>query len=220
MGVIGRVALGIGAFVFLTVLIWVLGVLVYSLADIAPVIGSPSVDPHGRGKEGAVDFLGVGPFIVVFLGAIGACLVVLATFEENRTWEFYLTSLGFLIFSAVTAANYTRFDAIFTRDSQAILNIFLVGTAISVIAMFQVHLSKVKILALNIIAMFILFLMAYAFVALPGWYTISYLSWRLGAGELESLDSAAKAVGGMGSILGILGLQWKSGVLQRQRLTS
>jgi hypothetical protein len=216
MAMLGRIAVGLASFCLLPLLIWCLALYIWDVAYIDPVLGSPSTDPHGRGVEGAVDLFNIGLFVVVLLSALGAVLAVLATYRENWNAEFVITSLAFLIFSGVTVANYMSIDTVLTRDTQAILNVLLLGTAVSVIVLVQKYLTKIKILALYIIAIFGLFLAMYAFVATPGWYTISYLSWRLGAGELKDLEQVANAIGGIGSVLAVLGLQWKSGILQRQ----
>ena len=212
----GRIAVGLASFCSLPLVIWCLASYIWDVAYINPILGSPSTDPHGRGVEGAVDVFNIGLFVVVLLSALGAALAVLATYRENWNSEFVITCLAFLIFSGVTLANYMSLDAVLTRDTQAILNVLLLGTAVSVIVLLQKHVTKIKILALYIIAVFGLFLAMYAFVATPGWYTISYLAWRLGAGELKNLEEVANAIGGIGSILAVLGLQWKSGFLRRQ----
>lgn len=207
--------MALAAFFLLPLIIWALGAHLWNIAYISPMQGFPGDDPHGRGTEAAIDFLGVGLFVMIFLSAIGAALAVLATFRENWNSEFVITSLAFLLFAGVTLANYMSMDVVFTRDSQAILNVLLVGSAVGVIVLIQKYIAKIKIVSVYVVAVFILFLSAFAFVALPAWYTISFVSWRLNAGELKSLDDIAKAIGGIGSLLAVLGLQWKSGLLQK-----
>lgn len=132
-----RILIAVAAFFVLPVVFWLIGAYIWNWAYYEPLEGMPSTDPRGRGIEAAVDFLGVGRFILLLFSAIGAALAFLSTYKENRNAEFFITGIMFLIFASVTGANYTRLDAIFTRDSQAILNIALVGSTVGVVVVLQ-----------------------------------------------------------------------------------
>jgi len=180
-------------------------------------IGNPSTDPHGRGIEDSADLFGVGPLIIVLFSAIAGWLTWLTTFRANRTMEFWICSTVFSVFSVITIANYIRMDTIFTRDAQAVLNLFLVASTASLLAISEPYISRIGSVFFSVLARFLQALAMYTFLAAPIWYTISFLSWKIGAGELKSLDEAAKAVAGAASLMGTAGLTWKNGGFSRPR---
>lgn len=169
-----------------------------------------------RGEEAAIDVFGIGPLINVILSFAGSVLAYAATFRDNWTWPFALKSLLFLVFASVSAANYADADVILGKEPQAVLNIAMIGVSVGVVFVMQKYISQCKDEALYYTFLFILFLIVYAFIAVPMWYTLAFLSWSIGAGSLKSLDGAAKVFGAVLSIVAVLGVEWKAGRLIRK----
>jgi len=180
-----------------------------------PLNGEPSIDPRGRGDVHAADVVGIGAYIGILLGAIGGWLAWLWTDKKYRSVDLAVASPLFLIFAAVSAGNYTHFDVLFTRDAQAVLNILLAATGVTVIATLQRTLQKCSSLLIYTLGSCVLVFGIYAFVAIPLFYSLSFLSWKLGAGEFDSMESAAKAISAAASVISVVGLQWKHGWLLR-----
>jgi hypothetical protein len=183
------------------------------VADVVPI------GPAGtaRGDEGAIDVFGIGPFIIIILSFAASVLTYAATFRENWTLSFVTKSLLFLVFSIVSTANYAHGDLILGKEPQAILNIAMIGVSIGIVFIIQKYVSRCKDEVAYFSFLFLLLLIVYAFIAVPMWYTISFLSWKLGAGSLASLDSSAKALGAVASLVAVFGLEWKSGRLTRKQ---
>lgn len=182
-----------------------------------PMLDYPSTDPHGRGITDAADVIGIGPFIIVLIGAVGAWLAWLWTDRRNWSVDLFAASPAFIIFAPITAANYTYEDMVFTRDAQAVLNILLVASGATVVMILQQSLRRAKSTLLIIGGSCVLAFCIYGFIAIPLWYSISFLSWKQGAGELNSLDAAAKAIAAAASLLAVAGLLWKDGQLKLNR---
>lgn len=178
-----------------------------------PDIGNPSTDPSGRGQENSADFAGIGPLVTILLGMVAAWLAWLATHRRNWTLEFFVSIILFIPFSVITVANYVRHDTVFTRDSQAVLNLFLVASAASLLVLAEGYIRKIRSVLIAALARSFQAISIFAFIALPTWFTLSYLSWKFGAGKLESMDAAAKAIAAVASLATVLGLTWKDGRL-------
>jgi len=179
-----------------------------------PQVGSPGTDPRGREITGAVD-VGLGPFICILLGAIAGWLAWLWTDRRNWSLDLAVASPLFLIFAIISAANYITLDVVFSRDAQAVLNILLAATGVTVALLLQKNLTASTSTLIYVLGASLLAFCIYAFVAIPLWYSLSFLSWKMGAGELTSLDAAAKAISAAASVLSVVGLLWKDGRLSR-----
>ena len=183
-----------------------------------PDIGSPSTDLRGRGEQGSADVIGINVFASLIFGFVGAWISVLLTDRENWKLDLLFSAPIFLIFSIVCCANYFAQDQLITRDAQAALNLPLAVSGLTVSIFLQKSLLKTQLMIIRFSGMILLAISYFAFVAIPLWYTLSYLSWKFGAGELESLDTAAKAVGAVASIIAVLGVKWKNGSMRFQQL--
>ena len=178
-------------------------------------LGIGDADPRGRGE---IIYGGdIGVVIPVMFGAAAGWIAWLASDRKNWSVDLLIAAPIFLFSGPIAAANWASDDGIFTRDAQALLNIFLVASGIAVAYTLQVSLRGVKSNFILVLASSLLAICLFAVVAIPLWYTLSYLSTKLGAGRLDSLDSAAKAIGAASSILMVLGLQWKDGRLTLPR---
>ncbi len=215
---LGRIAMRIAvAFVaFLLVTLWAVfgGSHLIDLADrIFPaLVGYPSTDPHGRGTMDAAD-AGIGLFLFLLLGLVGGWLGWLATDRRNWSLDLFISAPIFLLFAAVAGANYLHFDQLFTRDAQAVLNILLVASGASVVFILQKSTERIRSMFLRVLAACLLSLTIYAFVVIPLWYSIDFVTWKLHAGKIESAESLAKTLGAVGSLLAAVGLTWKGGAL-------
>jgi uncharacterized membrane protein YbjE (DUF340 family) len=174
-------------------------------------LGDGEADPRGRG--GPIFDDTVGLFIPVLFGLTAGWIVWLATDRKNWSIDLLVATPIFLLAGPIASANWASADVIFTRDAQALLNILLVASGIAVAYALQKSLKRISSTFVLVLASTVLAICIFAFVAIPLWYTLSYLSAKLGAGKLDSLDAAAKAVGAAGSLLAVLGLQWKEGRL-------
>jgi hypothetical protein len=184
-----------------------------------PIVGEPSSDPRGRGLVSASD-VGLGPFIYLLLGAVAAWLAWLWTDRKNWSVDLFVASPVFLVFAVLTGANYIKVDTLITRDTQAVLNVLLTSSGVAIVVILHNSMHSIKSIFFHATGKAILVFCAYAFIAIPLWYTISFLSWKLGAGELDSLDDAAKALGAAASLLTFLGLAWKDGHFKVSRISS
>jgi hypothetical protein len=209
-----RGCVALAAFLAVTIVAFEAGTwLTFWVADwFPPHIGSPSTDPHGRATTGAID-TGLGIFICPLLGVIGGWLAWLWTDRKNWSFDLFVTSPLFVAFAIISAANYISYDTLFTRDAQAVLNLILFAAGATVVVLLQSNLSKSISLFIYILGAGVLAFTIYAFVAIPIWYSISFVSWKLGAGELNSLDSAAKAISAAASLIAVIGIIWKDGRL-------
>lgn len=207
--IIARIILAIIVFILIIFTSIFFGSYVFSyiLDQYPPIVGEPSTDPHGRGASGAVDVLNLGPLILIVMGAAGSWISILLTYREYRTVDLIFYSISFLPLSIIAYANYVNLDVVITRDSQSMLNIALIlcGITTSMYLYKSLRTMDTKILKNMLTIIFALFV--YLFVVIPMWYTISFLSWKIGAGEIKSLDGAAKVLGaaiGIATTIGIL----------------
>jgi hypothetical protein len=212
-----RIALSIVTFVVVTLGSFIGGTMLFMHASaiFPPIEGFPSTDPSGRGIIPAAGSE-IGLFPSLFVGFIGSWLAYLWTIKKHRSVDLYLATPLFIILSVISSANYISIDIILTRDAQAFLNVLLAASGATVsIILFQA-LSGVSIFMVRALGSLLILFCLYAFVAVPVWYSISYLSWKFGAGSLDSLDATAKAIGAMSSILLVIGVQWKDGKISVQ----
>lgn len=183
-----------------------------ALNEFGPQAGLGDEDPRGRGA-GDVDTFGIGFFICFVLGAVGGWLAWIWTDRRNWSWDLGIASPAFLILAPVASANYISLDVIFTREAQAALNLVLAISGAVVALLLARSLTAARSFLLTVAGSTALAFCLYGFVAIPLWYSLSFLSWKQGAGELNSLDEAAKAVSAAMSLLAVLGLAWKDGKL-------
>lgn len=205
----------LSAFIIVTVGSYLGGIFLFTWAasSCELIVSNPSTDLCGRGHMAAAD-VGIGPFICLLLGVVAAWLALLWTSKRNWTIDLFVASPIFIVFSVITSANYISRDVIFTRNAQAILNVLLFSSGVAVVAVLQHSSKKIESKFAAVLGAAVLAFCLYAFVAIPLWYSLSFLSWKLGAGELGSLDAAAKAVGAAISLLAMIGIIWKNGHIE------
>ncbi|MFS2179552.1 hypothetical protein ACCC98_26995 [Rhizobium pisi] len=175
-----------------------------------PIVGDPSLDPGGRGVIGAVAILGIGGYFAAILSAlVGGWIAFVISERENWTFDNIASACIYLVFSGITAANYSNQDGLITRDAQALMNILLACAGATLVPALQSILIKARSRLWLMLGSSLLALFIYAFIATPLWFTFSYTSWKLGNGELDSLEGAAKMIGAAASILTSAGLAWK-----------
>jgi hypothetical protein len=175
-----------------------------------PMVGSPGADPHGRGEPGAVDIFGLGAsFITIIMALMGGWIASILSHSEIRTFDNIASACIFLALSGITVANYASVDILITRDAQALMNVLLACAGATLVAAFQATLMERSSKLLLMLGSALLALFIYAFVAIPLWFTFSYVSWKTGAGKLDSLETAAKMISAAASILTVAGLAWK-----------
>lgn len=202
-------------FILVTVAAYISGVILTSLADglFPPIEGQPSTDPRGRGVNSAAD-VGLGSSICLLLGAVGGWIAWLLTDRKQWSVDLFVATPIFLFLAMVSSANYIYDDVIFTRDAQAFLNLLLLASGIATVFVLQKTVRASLPVIVSVLAHLLLMFCIFAFVAIPLWYSISFFSWKLGAGKLNSLDATVKAISAICSLLAVLGLSWKNGKLK------
>lgn len=192
---------------------WAGDAIIQKISEIfPPEVGSPETDPRGRGANNAAD-VGIGSFICIVQAAIGGWLAWLWTDKRHWSSDLAIASPIFLMLSVISSANYIHRDVIYTRDAQAVLNVMLAATGVSVVIILQKSLSTIRSVATYVLGMLLLSFCIYGFVAIPIWFSISFMSWKLGAGELSSLEATAKALGAVATLLAAAGIIWRDGRL-------
>lgn len=202
-------------FALVTVAAYISGIMLTSLADglFPPIEGQPNTDPRGRGTNSAAD-AGLGPSICLLLGAIGGWIAWLWTDRKQWSVDLFVATPVFLVLAMISSANYIYNDVIFTRDAQAFLNLLLLASGIATVLVLQKTVRAGLPVIVSVLAHILLMFCIFAFVAIPLWYSISFFSWKLGAGRLDSLDATVKAISAICSLLAVLGLSWKNGKLK------
>jgi hypothetical protein len=210
-----RATVTVIAFLLLVMLeVWLADTLFgWANARCSPIMGEPSTDPCGRGSTASADIFGIGFFICILLGGVGAWLVWMLTDKRNWLTDLLIGTPVFLLFAAITADNYIRRDTVFTADSQAALNFLLVASGVAVVIVLQGSLKRTASKFAFVLGTLTLGFCVFAFIATPLWYTLSFLSWKMGSGKLNSFNDAADALSGAAALLCMLGIVWKKGYL-------